>query len=316
MKLITMGIICLLTAPCCRPQCSTESNGRKGTLNVSLTDGLGHPLGPGPYSVKEFMSLNSKKDLSRLFGVNSRMGPLAAEHVPFGTYRIKIQSQSGSEVFGRLIDVCRRDVSAEVPDHFAKVHVVLLTTTASSVEDVGPNLVRVAEFRNIDGTAMTGLFKGAVAEGVPYGSYDLELFDPLGGLIKRQVDAFQQDVWVYSGLVASYGDTSYSGPSNVVHGEIKNIPSDERPLFVTMSGIYVPYMINSNVSDAETGAGAFSLTGVNPTGFFMLFTIGRSGVLDAREVKLPVEGKIVIDLSRPDPPKIERTPGSQPAGQR
>lgn len=309
MKLIAIGIILLLTTPCCRPECSAESSadssGKKGTLTIALTDGLGHSLGPGSYSVKEFMNLKTKKDLSGLFRVSPKMGPFAAEHVPFGTYRIKIQAHSGPEIFGRLIDVCDKDESVEVPSHFARVHVVVLNTTANSVEDAGPGLVRVAKFRSVDGTNMTALFKGAVADEVPYGSYDLELFDPLGGVIKRRVDAFQQDVWVYSGLVARDGDRPYSGPDNVVLGEVENIPANERPVFVTMLGVYVPHMINSRVSDSGARTGTFSLTGVNPIGFFVLLTIGRSGVLDTRELKLPAEGPIVIDLSHPNPPKVE-----------
>jgi hypothetical protein len=214
-----------------------------------------------------------------------------------------------------LIDVCQEDESVEVPDHFARVHVVLLTTTASSVEDAGAGLVRVAEFRNIDGTEMTDLFRGAVADEVPYGSYDLELFDPLGGVIKRRVDVFQQDVWVYSGLVAREGDRPYSGPDNVVRGKVENIPANERPVFVTMQGVYIPHMINSTVSDSEAGTGTFSLTGMNPTGFFMLFTIGRSGILDAREFQLPGVSEIIIDLSHANPPKVEVPSSSQIAGQ-
>ncbi|MGC1483396.1 MAG: hypothetical protein WA789_06340 [Candidatus Acidiferrum sp.] len=260
------------------------------------------------------MNLKSQRDLSGLFGVNPKLGPFAADHVPFGTYRIKIQSQSGPEVFERLIDVCEKDESVEVPSHFARVHVVVLNTTANSVEDAGPGLVRVAKFQSVDGTKMTSLFKGAVADEVPYGSYDLELFDPLGGVIKRRVDAFQQDVWVYSGLVARDGERPYSGPDNVVLGEVENIPANERPIFVTMLGVYVPHMINSRVSDLRAGTGTFSLTGVNTTGFFMLLTIGSSGILDTRELKLPAEGPIVVDLSHPNPPKVEAPSSSQTGG--
>jgi hypothetical protein len=309
MKRIMIGIILLLATPYCRPQCSGEAGGKNHYLSIALTDGLGHPVGPGSYFVKEFMNLKSRRNLSGLFGVNSKMGPFTAEHVPFGTYRITIQSQSSPEEFGRLIDVCQEEESVEVPNHFARVHVVLLNTTASSVEDAGPNLVHVAEFRNADGTKMKSLFRGAVADEVPYGSYDLELSDPIGGIIRRRVDAFQQDVWVYSGLVAHGGDRPYSGPDNVVRGEVESIPADESPVFVTMTGIYVPHMINSKVSDAGAGTGAFSLTGVNPIGLYMLFTIGRSGILDAREIRLPMKGKIVVDLSHRNSPMVEGAGG-------
>jgi len=304
---LTMGIILLLITPWWRPQCGSESTGKRSTVVIALTDGVGHPLGLGSYSVKEFLNLKSKKDLSGLFGSSPKMGRLAAERVPFGTYQVKIQSQSGSEVFGRLIDVCQENESVEVPDHFARVHVALLSTAAGSVEDAGTGLVHVAAFRSADGTEMAGLFEGAVADEVPYGSYDLELSDPLGGLIKRQVDVFQQDVWVYSGLSARYGDRPYSSPENLVRGEVENIPANERPVFVTMSGVYIPRMINSIVSDAGDGRGTFSLAGVNPSGVYILFTIGRSGILDARQFQLPgktgIDPKVIVDLSHPSPPK-------------
>jgi hypothetical protein len=290
--------------PLCRPQCGGEAGGKNRYLSIALTDGLGHPLASGPHTVKEFINLKSKRDQSGLFGVNAK-DPFTAEHVPYGTYQIKVQSHSGAEVFGRIIDVCQENESVEVPDHFARVHVVLLNTVVGSVEDAGADLVRVAEFRNVDGTEMKSLFKGAVANEVPYGSYDLELFDPLGGVVKRRVDVFQQEVWVYSGLVARYGDLPYSGPDNVVRGEVENIPGSERPIFMTMSGVYVPYMINSAVSDTGSGKGTFSFLGVNPNSVFMLFTIGKSGILDAREFKLPREPEIIIDLAHPNSPKID-----------
>ena len=313
MKLIVMAIILLLSSRCCEPQCGVKSIGKRGALAVTPTDGLGHPLGPGPYSVKEFINLKSKKNLSGLFGVNSKMGPLAAEHVPFGTYKIKIKSLSGSEVFGRVIDVCQENESIEVPDHFARVHVALLITAARSVKNAGTGLVHVRTFRSDDGTEMAGFFKGAVADEIPYGSYDLELFDPIGGVIKRQVDVFQQEVWVYSGLLARVGDSRYIGPANIVRGKVENIPANERPVFVTMSGVYIPRMINSTVSDTGDGRGTFGLAGINPDGVYMLFTIGRSGILDAREFQLPGESEIVVDLSRPNPPKVEATSSSQGA---
>jgi hypothetical protein len=74
---------------------------------------------------------------------------------------------------------------------------------------------------------------------------------------------------------------------------------------MTMSGVYVPYMINSAVSDTGSGKGTFSFLRVNPNSVFMLFTIGKSGILDAREFKLPREPEIIIDLAHPNSPKID-----------
>jgi hypothetical protein len=269
---------------------------------ITPSSGLGPLPDRNPFAVKEFINLKSRKDLSKLFGADARLGPFWIEHVPYGTYRIKIQY--GSEVFGRLVDVCDQDESVEVPNRFARVRIVLLDTTINSVKEDDASLVKVESFRNLDGTEMKSLFKGAVADDVPYGSYDLEIFHPMAGSIKRQVDVYQEDVRVISGILwFGFGDRNYNGPENVVQGEIENIPANERPVFVTMSGIYAPFMSNSTVSDSGSETGTFSLNGANPLGEYLLYTIGRSGILDAREIRLPREGKVVIDLSQPNPPK-------------
>lgn len=160
---------------------------------------------------------------------------------------------------------------------------------------------------NWDGTEMSGLFHGGVADQIPYGSYDLKFALPLG-LINREVDVFQPDVWVISDSQGFYGDRVYSGPSNIVRGEVRNIPVKERPIFLTMSAVNIPYMINSVVTDTDAGNGTFSFVGVNPNSVFMLYTIGKSGVLDVREFELPRKSDIVIDLAHPNPPKIDPEP--------
>jgi hypothetical protein len=268
---------------------------------ITPSSGLGPLPDKAPFAVKEFINLKSQRDLSASFGADAKLGPFWIKHVPYGTYRIKIQY--GSEEFGRLIDVCDPDESIEVSNRFARVRIVLLDTNTSSVKEADARLVTVKSFRNLDGTEMKSLFKGAVAGEVPFGSYDLEMFHPLAGRIKRQVDVYQEDVRVFSGILwFGLGDRNYNGPENVVQGEIQNIPANERPLFVTMSGIYAPFMSNSTVSDSGGGSGTFSLNGANPLGEYLLYTIGRSGILDAREIKVPRETKVMIDLSHPNPP--------------
>jgi hypothetical protein len=302
MKLIAIVVLLFVITPCSWPQCSGKTSGKNRFVAITPSSGLGSLPDKAPFAVKEFINLKSKRDYSRLFGVDAKMGPFTVEHVPFGTYRVKIQY--GSEVFGRLIDVCDQDESVEVPNHFGRVRIVLLDTTISSVKEDDASHVKVESFRNVDGTEMRSLFNGAVADGVPYGSYDLEIFHPLAGIIKRQVDVYQEEVPVFSGVLwFGLEDRDYNGPENVVFGEIENVPANERPLFVTMSGIYAPHMSNSTVSDSGDGRGTFSLNGTNPLGEYLLYTIGRSGILDAREIKLPRETKVTIDLSHPNPPK-------------
>jgi hypothetical protein len=216
-----------------------------------------------------------------------------------------------------LIDVCQQNEKVEVPRQFARVHIVSLLTGISSVTTGSPDLITVTKFQNTwDGTEMSGLFKKGGADQIPYGSYDLEFILPLG-VIKRKVDVFQPDVWVFSGSQGFYGLIDSSGPGNVVRGELKNIPANERPIFMIMSGVYIPYTINSVVTEAGDGSGTFSFEGYNPLSVYMLYTIGKSGILDAREFQLPEESEInndlshsnpfnpviIVDLSHPNPPK-------------
>lgn len=231
-----------------------------------------------------------------------------ASDVPFGRYRIKLQPRSGPGSFGRLIDVCQHDEKVEVPREFARVHIIPLLVDANSVSLDPPDSVQVSKFQNtLDDTDISDLFKQGVADQVPYGYYTLEVSLPLG-YIKREVDVFQPDVWVFSGSPAFYGDADTSGPGNVIRGELKNIPANERPIFMTMSGIYFPYTINSVVSDTGNGSGSFSFIGKNPSGKFMLYTIGKSGILDAREFGIPRDSVITVDLSHRTPPTVDNAP--------
>ena len=313
-KLIAVAVILLVSVPCCRPQCNGKTHGtRDDVLEIRPTDGLGSVLDQG-YYVKEFVDLQTNTDLAGWFGVDPKYPdprfPLIAKNVPYGRYRIKLQSKSGSDVFGRVFDYCGKYgkyETVEVPNHFARVHIVHLNETLNSVEATDLREIEVTQFSEIhDGTEMASLFKGAVADQIPYGHYDLEFSVPLDSA-SRHVDVLQPDVWVFSGsILFPYGAFPVTlGPQNLVHGELRNIPTKERPVFMTMSGVNIPYIINSAVTDTGGGNGTFSFVGGNPRDVFMVYTIGKSGILDAREIKTPRESKIVIDLAHPSPPKID-----------
>jgi hypothetical protein len=213
-----------------------------------------------------------------------------------------------------LIDVCQQEgrvppETVEVPREFARVHIVPLLAGLSSVKSESVDLVTLGTFQNmLDGTEMSDLFKEAVADHVPYGHYHLEAAVGLAA-VKREVDVFQPDVWVFADSKGLYGDyDGISGPQNVVSGQLKNIPAGEKPVFLTMSGINTPYMVNSIVTDTGGGNGTFSFIGTNPVGEFMLYTIGKSGILDAREFSTLRGSEITIDLAHPSPPKIDDAP--------
>jgi len=309
MKKAVMVVMLLMAIQCCRAQCGPGTNGRKSNLTISPIDRSKSLSERDAYDVKEFVDLRSNVDRARLFGRNKKVHldnpAYFAAHVPYGRYRIKLQSRSGSDSFGRYIDVCQPDETVEVPREFARVHIVPLRGDGNLVEADSADFPKVIKFRNsLDDTEISDLFKKGVADQIPYGPYDLEFILPLGD-IKREVDVFQPDVWVFSGSPSFYGDADISDPGNVVRGELKNIPANERPVFMIMAGVYFPYTINSVVSDTGNGSGSFSFVGNNPSGEFMLYTVGKSGVLDAREFKIPRHSEIMVDLSHSSPPKVD-----------
>jgi hypothetical protein len=308
--LIAAGI--LASAVCSSSQCDCVASGKKSNLTIVPVDRSKSLADREAYVVKEFVDLRSNIDRSGLFGRRVK-GPVDrldyyAAHVPYGRYRIKLHSKSGSGSFGRLIDVCQPDEKVEVPREFARVHIIPLLAGANSVKDDSAEFIRVTKLQNTsDDTEMSDLFQHTVADQVPYGSYDLE-FTMAFGVVKRELHVFQPDVWVFSDSPRYFGDADTTGPGNIVRGELKNIPAKEIPVFMIMSGVYFPYTINSAVSDTGNGSGAFSFVGDNPSGRFMLYTVGKSGILDAREFGIPRDSEITIDLSRPNPPKIETAP--------
>lgn len=310
-KLMLIATVIFVSATCCRPESNCGTSGKKSNLTIVPIDRSKSLSDRDAYVVKEFVDLRSNADLSRLFGrhVKGHIDNYSyyAANVPFGRYRIKLQSRSGSDSFGRLIDVCQQDEKVEVPREFARVHIVPLLAGVSSVKVGSTDTLTVTKFQNEDGTEMSDLFKGGVADEIPYGYYNLEFLLQLGD-VKREMDVFQPDVWVFSDSGGYYGDTAYSGPGSVVRGELENIPAKERPVFMIMSGIYFPYTINSVVSETGNGSGSFSFIGNNPSGKFMLYTIGKSGILDVREFGIPRNSEITIDLSHPNPPKIDDAP--------
>jgi len=316
-KLIAFIVVLFVLVPSCRPQSGCKTSSKKTDLLIEPIDRSKDPPFQDAYYIREFVNLRTNRDQSRLFGRNKKVHvdnpDYYAAHVPNGRYRITLQSKSGTGSFGRLIDVCQpvnfRYETVEVPREFARVHIVPLFTGLSSAKSESVDTVTLGSFQNtLDGTDMSDLFKKAVADHVPYGGYHLDAAVGLTSL-KREVDVFQPDVWVFSDSKGFYGDTDGpSSPVNVVNGEFKNIPANEKPVFLTMVGISMSYMINSIVADTGGGNGTFRFIGTNPAGEFMLYTIGKSGILDARAFKTPRDSEIIIDLAHPSPPKIDDAP--------
>lgn len=312
-SLLLAAAICVSTI-CCRSQCNCGTGGKKSNLTLVPIDRSTSLAELDDYEVKEFVDLRTNTDRSGLFGSDKKgrhdHPAYFAGQVPYGRYRIRLQSKSGHDSFGRLIDVCQPDESVEVPREFARVHIIPLVVDGKSVNIDSSSSIKVKKFQNrLDDTDISELFKQGVADQIPYGYYDLELILPLGS-VKREVDVFQPYVSVYSDSPGYMGDAFTSGPGGVVSGELKNIPAGEKTVFMIMSGVYFPFTINSVVSDTGLGSGSFSFVGNNPSGEFMIYTVGKSGILDAREINIPRDlgSKITIDLAHPSPPNINHAP--------
>jgi len=325
MKLVVSTILLCLLANNCMAQCADHREGKPHGNNrylaITFVDWLQQtPSDPPGWRVSELFNLDKKRDYSNLFGKKNKNSTIA-EHVPYGNYRLTIDY--GSKAITTNLSVCRWEESAEVTNRVARVHIVGVLSNSKSVTLEGTNdpTLKVASFKHqSDDTNFADHFQKGEGDHIPYGSYQLELVQGIGAEI-RDVDVFQDDVWVYSGTLGFYGDTAFSGPGNVISGEILNIPDTEKPLFVTLNGLYTPYMINSQVTGLVGGRGSFQFVGFNRYGMYIMYTMGRSGVLDARTFNMADllnDLKITVDLAHASPPKVigseKSTKGAAEAG--
>lgn len=272
----------------------------KATVILDVTDGLGMDLNSTDVSVVSFESLDQRKDFALSFNHDHGLN-WTARGIPFGHYRVTVHG----EKFGtkaRLVDIYDQFVSIEVPTRYATVSIefksdlenggIPSTPGGKLVKDVA----KINSFRSLDGTEFSSQFQSCQGSGIPYGIYQMEIADPLNGKIHSVVDVFKPEVWVLSGLLA-YGEyPKYSSPKNIVSGVVSNIPDSERPVYVKMLGMYFNATIDDRVA-GNSSSGSFSLSGFSADGTYLLLTIGRSGVLDVRQIVLPQNDPIEIDLT-------------------
>ena len=89
---------------------------------------------------------------------------------------------------------------------------------------------------------------------------------------------------------------AFPAAKRVVSGTIKNFDKSEEPVYVRLTGLYLDYVIEDRL-DVSGNSGTFTLAGDTPEGEFLLITIGRTRVLDTREIKIPQNNPLVIDLA-------------------
>ncbi len=141
-------------------------------------------------------------------------------------------------------------------------------------------------------------FRRNNAKDIPYGDYQVRVHKTgyASGEITAQV--FQPDVWVVVGL--SPGGTlrgEYTGARLQMTGTVKNIDPSEQPVYIRLAAVYSNFMMDTRVNVRDKSC-TFTLAGVIPDGEYMLLTIGRTRVLDMRQLKVsfPAKEPIIINL--------------------
>lgn len=156
--------------------------------------------------------------------------------------------------------------------------------------------LKVLSFKDEDSAhELRGIFQENTAGKIPYGVYHLKVGHGGFWTTEKRVFVFKPDVWVIVGLrLSELGDTEYPSPSWIVSGKVNNVDPAEEPVYVKLLGLNLDYSIEDRV---DRRSGSFTLAGQNPQGRFLLVTVGRTHILDVRQLEIPAKTSIEIDLN-------------------
>ena len=173
----------------------------------------------------------------------------------------------------------------------ATVHIVVVDGFG---RDLG--VAEVESFKYAERQDFSRHFQRNTAKDIPYGDYQVRV--RITGFYSGQITAqvFQPVVWVVVGLMAGGERGEYPGPTVQMTGTVRNIDPGEKPVYIRLAAVYSNFMMDTRVSLDQSGA--FTLAGVIPDGEYILLTIGRTRVLDVRQLKVasPAKEPIIIDL--------------------
>jgi hypothetical protein len=179
--------------------------------------------------------------------------------------------------------------SAQKRDQTASVHILVVDGTG---QDLGKGVI--SSFMRIsDSQEFSSTFHDNSASPIPYGIYHLKVFATGFYSAERTVQVFGQDVWVVIALAP--GGIDGIDPPTKVSGTVFNVDPREEPVYLRMSGVYSDFLIDTKLKVTQT-TGKFDLTAVIPMGKYVLLTVGRTHILDMREVDVPSQSAISIDL--------------------
>ncbi|MHB8753402.1 MAG: hypothetical protein ACYC92_00360 [Candidatus Acidiferrales bacterium] len=276
----------------------THEDARTAAVHVVVVDGLGQGNLQGG-KIKSFKNLQTGRDLAASFHVDRFLDQTAAK-VPFGHYEL-VLSQPGFPDAERPVDVFASDVNVEVCVRTATVHVLIV---GAFTHDKLP--IQVESFKSReDDFDLAKRFKGGTGIKIPYGTYDLRVTMPYAREARRRVDVFQPGVWVVVELEFASEGPAFRAPQWIVTGSVTNIKPDEAPIYVSLVGIHATYRIDDKVKMSGS-SGTFKLAGFIPEVRFLLITSGQSGVLDIRQIKIPRDNPVVIDLAKKEKQPMEQ----------
>jgi hypothetical protein len=275
-----------------------HEHARTAAVHVVVVDGLDQCQLQGG-NIKSFKNLQTGRDLAASFHVDRFLDQTAA-NVPFGHYEL-VLSQTGFPDAERPVDVFAPDVDVQVCVRTATVHVV---TVGGFTDEKLPIQVRSFKSRE-DDFDLAKRFEGGTGIKIPYGTYDLRVGKPYAREAQRRVDVFLQDVWVVVELELDSEGPAFRAPRWIVTGSVTNIGPDEAPIYVSLVGIHASYRIDDKV-EISGSSGTFKLAGFIPEVRFLLITSGQSGVLDIRQIKIPHDNPVVIDLAKKENRAIEQ----------
>lgn len=285
----------LLIVSLCLPFAIASSRSCQGkgdaTVVFDVTDGLGTKVGGGDVKVESFLNVDTGQDFRQKFLYAK--GMWSANKIQYGRYKIRVRGNDFLSI-EQPIDVCNPFVDVEIPTKFSAIRIATIPNSSDTQSPKQNELVKVISFENEDGTDFSEKFKKGEAGNIPYGLYELKAIGPIGGLIWREVDVFQPEVWVMAGFTGEYGDVDFVQPNQRLHGVVKHIPESEEPLFVKLLGVRCEANLDGKV---DAASGVFSMAISAGSCPYLLLTIGRSGILDAREISLPLNGEVEIDLA-------------------
>src|SRR6185437_9554866 len=296
---LTCGVAAVVLASCTLGvSAKAHEHARMAAVHVFVVDGLGQGQLQGG-KIKSFKNLQTGRDLAVSFHVDRFLDQTAA-NVPFGHYDLVV-AQPGFPDAERPVDVFAADVDVQVCVRTATVHVVIV---GAFTHDKLP--IQVESFKSReDDFDLAKRFEGDTGIKIPYGTYDLRVKKPYAREAQRRVDVFQPDVWVVVELEFASEGPAFRAPQWIVTGSVTNIGPDEAPIYASLVGIHATYRIDDKVKISGS-SGTFKLAGFVPEVRFLLITSGQSGVLDIRQIKIPHDSPVVIDLGKKENQAIEQ----------